>query len=50
MWILSENSIFSKTRRYSYVGPLGTTDLEYESHDQEILSFGQFLSQTENFQ
>jgi hypothetical protein len=31
------------------MNPLGTTDLEYENHDQEIRSFGQFLPQTGNF-
>jgi hypothetical protein len=29
--------------------PLGTTDLEYESHGQEIRSFGLFSPQTGNF-
>jgi hypothetical protein len=29
--------------------PLGTTDLEYENHDQEIRSFSLFSPQTGNF-
>jgi hypothetical protein len=29
--------------------PLGTSDLEYGGHSQEILSFTQFLAQTWNF-
>jgi hypothetical protein len=31
------------------MGPLGTSDLEYEGHNQEIPSFTQFLPQTWNF-
>jgi hypothetical protein len=31
------------------MGPLGTTDPRYESHDQEIRSFGLFSLQTGNF-
>jgi hypothetical protein len=30
------------------MGPLCITDGEYGSHDQEILSFGQFLPQIDN--
>jgi hypothetical protein len=40
---------FFKTRKISYTGPLGTTDSEYESHGQEIWSFGLFSLQTGNF-
>jgi hypothetical protein len=31
------------------MNPLGTTDLEYENHDQEIRSYDPFLPQTGNF-
>jgi hypothetical protein len=31
------------------MGTLGTTDPEYETHGQEIRSFGPFLSQSGNF-
>jgi hypothetical protein len=34
---------FFKTRKISYMGPLGSTDPKYESHDQEIQSFGPFV-------
>jgi hypothetical protein len=48
LWILSENLNFFKTHNNSYMGPLGTTDLEYGGHGQEIQSFGKFLPQTWN--
>jgi hypothetical protein len=35
--------LFFKTHKISYMGPLGSTDPEYESHDQEIRSFGPFV-------
>jgi hypothetical protein len=31
------------------MGPLASTDLEYESHGEEIWSFGPFSAQTGNF-
>jgi hypothetical protein len=31
------------------MGPLSITNLEYEGHDQEIRSFGQFLPQNADF-
>jgi hypothetical protein len=40
---------FFKTRKNSYTPPLGTTDLEYGGHDQEIQSFGPFSTQTVKF-
>jgi hypothetical protein len=39
---------FFKTRKNTYMGPLGTTNPEYGSHGIEISSFGQFLPQTGN--
>jgi hypothetical protein len=38
-----------KIWKNKYMGPLCITALEYGCHDQEILSFGQFLPQTEDF-
>jgi hypothetical protein len=38
------------THKNPYMGPLCITDLEYVGHNEEILSFGQFLPQTGNFQ
>jgi hypothetical protein len=41
--------VFYKTHKNSYMGTLGTTDLEYESHDMEIQSFRQFLPKMGDF-
>jgi hypothetical protein len=40
---------FFKTRKNSYTRAICITDREYVSHDQEIWSFGQFLSQIGDF-
>jgi hypothetical protein len=40
---VSENLSFFKTYKNSYTGLLCTTDPQYGDHDQEILSFDQFI-------
>jgi hypothetical protein len=40
---------FLKTCKISYMRPLASADLEYESHDEEIQSFSPFSPQTGNF-
>jgi hypothetical protein len=47
--ILSENLSFFKTCENSYTGPLCITDPQYGDDDKEILSFGQFMAQTDHF-
>jgi hypothetical protein len=46
--ILTENLIFFKIRKNSYTGPLCITDPQYQSHNQEIRTFGQFLHRTDD--
>jgi hypothetical protein len=41
--VLSENLSFFKTYKNSYTGPLCTTDPQYGDHDQDKLSFNQFI-------
>jgi hypothetical protein len=41
--------VFFKIHKNSYMVTLGTTDLEYGSHDTEIQSFGQFLPKMVDF-
>jgi hypothetical protein len=43
--ILSKNLKILKTHKTSYTGPLCITNSEYEGHNQDIQSFGQFLPQ-----
>jgi hypothetical protein len=43
IWILFKSLKFFKTHKTSYTGPLRITNLEYEGHDEEILSSDQFL-------
>jgi hypothetical protein len=40
---------FFLIHKNSYTGPLHITDLEYGGYDKEIQSFGQFLTQTDDF-
>jgi hypothetical protein len=47
--IWSENVKFFKTHKNTNTRPLWITDLQYGVHDQEILSFGQFLPQTAHY-
>jgi hypothetical protein len=39
---------FSKTRKNTYMGSIGTANPVYESDGTEMQSFGQFLPQTGN--
>jgi hypothetical protein len=47
---MRQNMKFFKTHKNLYTRPLCLTDPEYELYDQEVRSFGQFLSQTVIFQ
>jgi hypothetical protein len=40
---------FYKSHKNTYTGPLGTSDREYGGHSQEIQSFDQFYSKTNDF-
>jgi hypothetical protein len=46
---LSENLSFLRTHKNSYTGPLCITDMQSGDHDQEIMSFSQFMRQPGDF-
>jgi hypothetical protein len=46
---MRENLSFFKTFKNSYTLPLCITDPQYWDHDQEILSFSEFLPQAGDF-
>jgi hypothetical protein len=50
LWISTKNLCFFKTCKNSYTWPLYITDPQYGVQDQHILSFGQFLAWTGDFQ